>query len=283
MLISIRTTAYVTDEEDQEINDTELFAYLQGHVFSDARFTDFMDTDDLIALCMNLDPGGFIKLSVSSGGLLAATTTYNSKIDLDAPALRQLTDYTLGQWSDGIGECLELSINGEYYAVYLETDSDPVVEINNGDTGAKGHCVERLYRGIIDDDLGLLQSGVDNGENTQGSIAGATMLEMSVFYGRYQQAEVLLDNGAAVASRSPCGDDILAICAAANTIDDALSTKFAALFLSRHECLDRERALEIAVSRDKHQLTALLKSNASQNIALQESPMPDGSSQRDKR
>jgi len=75
-------------------------------VYDEERFTDYIggppEEDELAA---SLAPGGVISFGYRDGDeVLTATTEYRSRRPLTAEELRLLVDYTMGQWSDGIGE-----------------------------------------------------------------------------------------------------------------------------------------------------------------------------------
>ncbi len=92
--------------EDVPITDASVLRLLDGLTYDDERFTDYLDdTGEEGALASALVSGGYLEFRHSDGGsLLTAITEYRSKRPLSESELRLLVEYTMGQWSDGIGE-----------------------------------------------------------------------------------------------------------------------------------------------------------------------------------
>lgn len=103
--IVIRGAAAVF-RDDEPVTDPIVLRSLDGLVYDEERFTDYIggppEEDELAAA---LEPSGIISFRYHDGDeLLAATTEYRSRRPLTDGELRLLVDYTMGQWSDGIGE-----------------------------------------------------------------------------------------------------------------------------------------------------------------------------------
>lgn len=103
--IVIRGAAAVF-REDVRVTDPGVLRTLDGLVYDAERFTDYLggppEENELVAA---LEPGGSLRFAFREGDdLLGATTEYRSLRRLIEAELRLLVDYTLGQWSDGIGE-----------------------------------------------------------------------------------------------------------------------------------------------------------------------------------
>jgi hypothetical protein len=92
--------------DDEPVTDPVILRSLDGIVYDEERFTDYLGgppEEDIVAAA--LESGGSIQFAYSEGEeLLTATTEYRSRRALSADELRLLVDYTMGQWSDGIGE-----------------------------------------------------------------------------------------------------------------------------------------------------------------------------------
>jgi hypothetical protein len=103
--IIIRGSAAVF-RDDEQVTDPSVLRKLNGLVYDDERFTDYLEgSPEEDAVADALEPGGNIRFSHSSGAdLLTATTEYDTRRPLTDSELRLLVDYTMGQWSDGIGE-----------------------------------------------------------------------------------------------------------------------------------------------------------------------------------
>jgi hypothetical protein len=103
--IIIRGLAAVFSD-DEQVTDPTVLRSLDGLVYDEERFTDYLGgppEEDAVAAA--LEQGGDIRFGFrESSNLLAAVTAYRSRCPLNDKELRLLVDYTMGQWSDGIGE-----------------------------------------------------------------------------------------------------------------------------------------------------------------------------------
>jgi len=74
--------------------------------YEDEQFTDYLggpSEEDVLAAA--LEPGGIIRFGYDGKGeALSAVTEYRCRRPLTADELHLLVEYTMGQWSDGIGE-----------------------------------------------------------------------------------------------------------------------------------------------------------------------------------
>jgi hypothetical protein len=91
---------------DEQVSDPAVLRSLDGLVYDEERFTDYIGgREDEDVLAAALEPGGIISFRYVEGNdLLSATTEYRAYRPLTAAELRLLVEYTMGQWSDGIGE-----------------------------------------------------------------------------------------------------------------------------------------------------------------------------------
>jgi hypothetical protein len=103
--IIIRGSAAVRRGDDP-VADPAALRSLAGVAYADERFTDYVwGRPGVGALAADLEPGGAITFGYRDGeDVLTATTEYRSRRPLTAAEVRLLVDYTLEQWSDGIGE-----------------------------------------------------------------------------------------------------------------------------------------------------------------------------------
>ena len=81
----------------------------------DDRFSDYFP-DSLMNVGII---GGYMRFHANEDGTLTTITEYDSENQLTKNQLRELADYTRGQWSDGIGEHFEqflcfITDDGEY-------------------------------------------------------------------------------------------------------------------------------------------------------------------------
>jgi hypothetical protein len=126
--IVIRGCAAVRRKEER-VTDPAVLRTLDGLVYDgDELFTEclappgFTASPEERVLAETLEPGGVISFSYREGdSLLTATTEYRSRRQLTPAELRALVSYTMGQWSDGIGENLyQYPIHDEYRFLCLE-------------------------------------------------------------------------------------------------------------------------------------------------------------------
>jgi hypothetical protein len=103
--IVIRGSAAVF-RDDEQVTDPGVLRSLAGLVYDEERFTDYIGGPPAEnELAAALEPGGIISFGHPDGDeVLAATTEYRSRRQLTDAELRLLVDFTMGQWSDGVGE-----------------------------------------------------------------------------------------------------------------------------------------------------------------------------------
>jgi hypothetical protein len=110
-------------ESWEAVTDPAILRTLDGLVADDEFFTEYLGprgylpSPEEIVLAEVLEPGGVIAFGHHEGDpLLTATTEYRSPRSLTPAELRALVSYTMGQWSDGIGENLfQCPIHDEYH------------------------------------------------------------------------------------------------------------------------------------------------------------------------
>jgi hypothetical protein len=138
--IVIRGTAAVFFN-DEQVTDPKVLGSLNGLVYDEERFTDYIGgpaVEDELATA--LEPGGGLSFSYHEGDrLLCVTTEYRICRPLSEMELRLLVDYTMAQWSDGIGEnWTSISPDKCGYSVMCLTAGDgvgadyPLVEVVAG-------------------------------------------------------------------------------------------------------------------------------------------------------
>jgi hypothetical protein len=126
--IIIRGAAAVF-REDERITDPGVLRSLGGLVYDEERFTDYLGGPPAEnELAAALEPGGVISFGFREGDdVLTAATEYTSRRPLTDAELRLLVDYTMGQWSDGIGENWMCSSPDKCgYAIMCITPADDV-------------------------------------------------------------------------------------------------------------------------------------------------------------
>jgi hypothetical protein len=109
--------------DGEKVTDPAIVCTLAGLVADQHLFTAYLAPSDVRGvspeervLAATLEPGGVISFGYSEGDpLLTATTEYRSPRPLTPAELDALVSYTMGQWSDGIGNVLyQYSIHDEY-------------------------------------------------------------------------------------------------------------------------------------------------------------------------
>ena len=92
--------------DDEQVSEPTVIRTLDGLVYDDEKFTDHIGgTDEENSLAEALESGGSLRFGCDDGeSLLTVTTEYRSRRPLTDTELTWLVAYTLGQWSDGIGE-----------------------------------------------------------------------------------------------------------------------------------------------------------------------------------
>jgi hypothetical protein len=128
-------------KNDQRITDAAVLRTLAGVRYDDERFTDYLGgPPEEDALAHALEPGGTLTFDYVEGeDSLTAITQYRARRDLASAELSLLVDYTMGQWSDGIGENWTCESASRYgYAIMCLTPGDvdlptpyPLVQISH--------------------------------------------------------------------------------------------------------------------------------------------------------
>ncbi|HEY1065004.1 MAG TPA: hypothetical protein VGE52_02805 [Pirellulales bacterium] len=92
--------------DDAPVTGPAVLRTLDGLAYEDERFTDYLGgpkrENELLAA---LEPSGYLRFNYRDGeDRLSVTTEYTLRRPLTDPERALLVRYTLGQWSDGIGE-----------------------------------------------------------------------------------------------------------------------------------------------------------------------------------
>ena len=122
--------AVFRDSDDELETNPALLSRFDGHVYDEERFTDYLGgPEDEDALAALLVPGGFLRFTYDGHSeVLTAITEYHSHRPLVNAELELLVDYTMGQWSDGIGENFACDTPFDLgLSVQCQTDDPPSV------------------------------------------------------------------------------------------------------------------------------------------------------------
>ncbi|MGP0068584.1 MAG: hypothetical protein ACLQGP_33915 [Isosphaeraceae bacterium] len=92
-------------QNDEPVTDPAVLRILDGLVYEDEWFTDYLGKSKAQMVLLNaLESGGSLRFGYQEGDeWLTATTEYRSKRPLVESELRQLLKYTSNQWASGIG------------------------------------------------------------------------------------------------------------------------------------------------------------------------------------
>lgn len=104
--VVVRGLARVFNDDDVQIVDPTVLRSLDGLVYDDEVFTDYLGgSPEEDALSAALNRSGILRFTHEDGNqFLIAATVYEAKRPLTESELQLLVEYTMGQWSDGIGE-----------------------------------------------------------------------------------------------------------------------------------------------------------------------------------
>jgi len=92
--------------EDEQVTDPVILSRLNGLAYDEEVFTDYLGgSPEEEALAAALERSGTLAFSYAEGDdLLGVVTEYRAKRQLTEAEVQLLVKYTMGQWSDGIGE-----------------------------------------------------------------------------------------------------------------------------------------------------------------------------------
>jgi len=99
----------VFDRDGKLVTDRDVLHELSGFVDDDDSYaTEFIGGNDLEnQLALALKQSGRLRFDLRNGEeWLRVLNEYVSNRPLSASELKRLAEYTAGQWSDGMGECL---------------------------------------------------------------------------------------------------------------------------------------------------------------------------------
>jgi len=130
--VLIQGVAAVFRDSDNKLETApSVLGRFDGHIYDEERFTDYLGgPEEENALAAALRPSGFLRFEHDGHSpFLTAITEYDAIRRLTDQEIKLLVEYTMGQWSDGIGENFACDTPFNLgVSVQCQTDKPPVVE-----------------------------------------------------------------------------------------------------------------------------------------------------------
>jgi hypothetical protein len=116
---------------DEPVADAKLLATLDGTEYTEERFSDYISdgpaerrSSVVDAVAKAVKRGGILRFTYDGKSpWLTATVAYETKRPLTQPEADWLVEYTMAQWSDGIGENISQFSEDDYgYMIVCDTE-----------------------------------------------------------------------------------------------------------------------------------------------------------------
>jgi hypothetical protein len=187
---------------------------------------------------------------------LLVRSSFRSARALGVNELDILQKHVEGQWSDGVGECLDL----DGLSFYIDLDHVARQQTDDGIV-SQGSGTRDLFPAIHAGNIERVRAALDDGENVLAVLGGTTTLGWAIAFANARIANLLIDRGVNVHFREYGLETVLVSCAASRDFSDADAASVAERLLTMggFEHAEVIRAAEIAVQRGKKQLLAVLK------------------------
>jgi len=263
MLIRISAPAAVFDSDDEEVTSADVLRQLDGIIYEDEAFTDFLGgPSHETAIALLLEHVGRLSFRFDESlQQLVTVTEYRAARLFQDDELSTLVDYTLGQWSDGIGEnFVGESFDRFGYAIQCETEDVEVSQVDDG-VPCDGNPAADLFRAVDSGDLAGVISAIPRCQSINARLAGCTPLAWAIIY-NHPEIAVALSQHCDVNARDPVKSTPL-INLACSPMSDADATRVANAFIDAGANISASNdagntATTIAELRGKPQLHALL-------------------------
>jgi ankyrin repeat protein len=263
MLIRFAAPASIFDANGELVTSVEVHRQLDGTFYGDEAFTDFLGgPSDETDLALLLEHGGYLSFQFNeSRNQLDAVTEFRAARRLDDSELELLTNYTAGQWSDGIGENFVSESFARYgFSLQPETEALEAEQIDDSVPSA-GNSAAALFRAINADDLAALVAAIPVCADVNATLAGCTPLRWAIIYG-HPDIAVELARHCDVSKRDVMSDSLLHSTTWSGMDDSAATRVATALINSGAEVNVKDdagrTAAECAEMRGKPQLHAVL-------------------------
>jgi hypothetical protein len=257
--IDFTAPLFVTDAEDRHVIDWPTLNGFVGRAFVDTDILRFFgESIDEVPVAVLLDGSGDIQIlsNPQCDGVLARSSLRSSRA-LTADELETLRNHVEGEWSDGVGE--DLNLDG--YQFFIDLDRAEHQQIDDGIT-SQGSGTRDLFPAIHAGDVDRVRAAIADGENVLAVLGGTTALGWAIAFADAAIAHLLIDRGADVYFRENGMETVLVSCAASRDFSDAdaASVVERLLAMGGFEPAEIVRAAEIAAQRGKKQLLAVLTS-----------------------
>lgn len=247
----------VTDPDGRHVNDWQILSSFVGRSFVNTDILGFFGQSmDEVPVAILLDRSGDIQIlsNRQRDGLLARSSVRSARA-LTEDELEILWKHVEGQWSDGVGECLDLE--GRYF--FIDLDHVDRQQIDDG-VMSQGSGTRDLFPAIYAGNIERVRAAIRDGENVNAILGGTTTLGWAIAFANASIAHLLIDSGVDVHFREYGIETVLVACAASRDFSDADGASVAERLLAMggFEHAEIVRAAEIAEQRGKKQLVAVL-------------------------
>jgi hypothetical protein len=248
----------VIDADGYRVNDWLKLSQFVGRSFDNTDMLSFFGQSiDEIPVAVLLDRVGDIQIlsNPQCDGLLARSSLRSART-LTANELEILQKHVVGQWSDGMGECLDL----EGWSFSIDRDHLDHQQIDDGVT-SRGSGTRDLFPAIHAGNVERARAAIAVGENVNAILGGTTTLGWAIAFANAPIAHLLIDSGVDIHFREYGMETVLVSCSASRDFSDVDAASIATRLLEmggfdRHEI---DRAVEIAEQRGKTRLLEVLK------------------------
>lgn len=203
---------------DTVVRDAAILGSLDGSQYTDGgcNIADYLDRElaDIGII------GGSTRCRFSHAEGLRLCTDYWAPRSLEEDELRQLVQYTIAQWEDGIGESgFLMSLRTKAVDVFPSCQEEDVI-VDQHEDGTDVPSPSHVAIGARDGDLDALTTALEAGESVEGTIQGYGALHLAILYGNVDAALTLIQHGADVNRLDCLGDSPLHLCATSNALED---------------------------------------------------------------